>query len=192
MDPIRLAIERPVAVVAAVLMAVMFGVLALTTIPIQLTPDVRKPVIEIRTNWPGAAPAEVEREIVERHAQLGLGELVSLEPSLPHDELYRGANLVVSTAEGEPFGRTIVEGYARGLPTVGFGSGALPEIVEPDETGLLIPDGDVDALAAALIELAGDRERVAAMGRAGRELAESRFSFEPYLDALEAHHDSVA
>ena len=49
MDPIRLAIERPVAVVAIVLMAVMFGVLALTSIPIQLTPDVRKPVIEIRT-----------------------------------------------------------------------------------------------------------------------------------------------
>ena len=57
MDPIRLAIERPVAVVAIVMMAVMFGVLALTSIPIQLTPDVRKPVIEIRTIWPGAAPA---------------------------------------------------------------------------------------------------------------------------------------
>ncbi|MEM7496875.1 MAG: efflux RND transporter permease subunit [Pseudomonadota bacterium] len=64
MDPIRIAIERPIAVVAAVLMAVMFGVLALTQIPIQLTPDVRKPVIEVETNWPGAAPAEVEREIV--------------------------------------------------------------------------------------------------------------------------------
>ncbi|MEO1458562.1 MAG: efflux RND transporter permease subunit, partial [Pseudomonadota bacterium] len=64
MDPIRIAIERPIAVIAAVLMAVMFGALALTSIPIQLTPDVRKPVIEVETNWPGAAPAEVEREIV--------------------------------------------------------------------------------------------------------------------------------
>ncbi|MEM6679135.1 MAG: efflux RND transporter permease subunit, partial [Pseudomonadota bacterium] len=64
MDPIRIAIERPIAVVAAVLMAVMFGALALTQIPIQLTPDVRKPVIEIETNWLGAAPAEIEREIV--------------------------------------------------------------------------------------------------------------------------------
>ena len=45
-------------------MAVLFGVLALTRIPIQLIPDVRKPVIEIETNWAGAAPAEVEREIV--------------------------------------------------------------------------------------------------------------------------------
>lgn len=64
MNLIRYAIERPVAVIAAVLMALLFGYLALTTIPIQLTPDVRKPVITISTAWPGAAPVEVEREIV--------------------------------------------------------------------------------------------------------------------------------
>ena len=64
MDIIRIAIERPIAVIAAVLMAVMFGALALARIPIQLTPDVRKPVIEVTTNWAGAAPVEVEREIV--------------------------------------------------------------------------------------------------------------------------------
>jgi HAE1 family hydrophobic/amphiphilic exporter-1 len=64
MDPIRAAIERPIAVIAVVIMAVLFGVLALTRIPIQLTPDVRKPVIVVETPWPGAAPAEVEREIL--------------------------------------------------------------------------------------------------------------------------------
>jgi len=51
-------------VIAIVLMAVLFGMLALSRIPIQLTPDVRKPVIEVETLWPGAAPAEIEREIV--------------------------------------------------------------------------------------------------------------------------------
>ena len=64
MNLIRASIERPVAVLAVVLMAVMFGVLALSRIPIQLTPDVRKPVIEVETRWAGAAPAEIEREIV--------------------------------------------------------------------------------------------------------------------------------
>ncbi|KQI72842.1 acriflavin resistance protein [Loktanella sp. 5RATIMAR09] len=64
MDIIRYAIERPVAVIAAVLMAVLFGALALTQIPIQLAPDVRKPIVVISTNWPGAAPSEIEREIV--------------------------------------------------------------------------------------------------------------------------------
>ena len=73
MDLIRYAIDRPVAVIAAVLMVVMFGVLALQTIPIQLTPDVRQPVLDISTNWPGAAPAEVEREVVNRQEEVFKG-----------------------------------------------------------------------------------------------------------------------
>ena len=64
MDLIRFAIDRPVAVVATVIMAILFGGLALTRIPVQLAPDVSSPVITISTNWPGAAPVEVEREIV--------------------------------------------------------------------------------------------------------------------------------
>ncbi|MEL6623392.1 MAG: efflux RND transporter permease subunit, partial [Pseudomonadota bacterium] len=66
MDLIRVAIDKPIAVVAAVIMAVLLGALAMTRIPIQLIPDVRKPVIQVTTIWPGAAPAEVEREIVNR------------------------------------------------------------------------------------------------------------------------------
>jgi len=64
MNLIKLAIERPVSVVAAMLMTVLFGLVALQTIPIQLTPDVNRPVITVTTAWPGAAPAEVEREII--------------------------------------------------------------------------------------------------------------------------------
>lgn len=66
MNIIHGAIFRPTAVIAAVLMVVMFGLVALQTIPIQLTPDVRKPIITVTTAWPGAAPAEIEREIVNR------------------------------------------------------------------------------------------------------------------------------
>jgi len=66
MDLIKLSISRPIAVLAAVLMVVLFGLLALKTIPIQLTPDVRRPVLTVETFWPGAAPAEIEREIINR------------------------------------------------------------------------------------------------------------------------------
>lgn len=60
---IKLSIERPMAVVALVLMTILFGYVALQRIPIQMAPDVRQPVIIVTTSWPGAAPAEVEREI---------------------------------------------------------------------------------------------------------------------------------
>ena len=82
MDLIRLSIERPIAVIAAVLMVVMFGILSLRTIPVQLAPDVRKPIITVTTNWFGAAPAEVEREIVNRQEEAlkgleGVEEMIS-------------------------------------------------------------------------------------------------------------------
>ena len=64
MKLIELAVKRPVAVLSVVLMVVLMGWLALQIIPIQLTPDVRKPLLIIQTSWPGASPAEIEREIV--------------------------------------------------------------------------------------------------------------------------------
>ncbi len=64
MNLIQLSIQRPMAVVAMVLMVILFGYVALQRIPIQMAPDVRQPVLIVTTNWRGAAPAEVEREIV--------------------------------------------------------------------------------------------------------------------------------
>ena len=69
------AVDRPIAVIALVLMIVLFGIVSLQNIPIQLAPDVNRPVITITTYWPGAAPAEVEREILNRQEQ----ELAGLE-----------------------------------------------------------------------------------------------------------------
>ena len=53
MNVIRLAVDRPTAVLSIVLMIILMGWLALTTIPIQLTPDVRKPLIIVQTTWSG-------------------------------------------------------------------------------------------------------------------------------------------
>ena len=81
MNLISYSIERPIAVVAAVLMVIMFGALALRTIPIQLTPDVARPVISVTTGWRGGSPAEVEREIVNRQEEAlkGLEGLTAME-----------------------------------------------------------------------------------------------------------------
>ncbi|MEM8687507.1 MAG: efflux RND transporter permease subunit [Pseudomonadota bacterium] len=83
MNIIKTSIERPIAVIAAVLMTVLLGWLALQTIPIQLTPDVNRPVITINTEWLGAAPMEVEREITNRQEEVlkGINGLASSESS---------------------------------------------------------------------------------------------------------------
>ncbi|MEM8624555.1 MAG: efflux RND transporter permease subunit [Pseudomonadota bacterium] len=106
MDPIRVAIQRPIAVVAAVLMAVMFGALALTQIPIQLIPDVRKPVIEVETEWFGAAPADVEREIVNQQED-ELRGLEGLETMISRSETGR-ARVTLEFAVGTNMDRALL------------------------------------------------------------------------------------
>lgn len=86
---IRYSIQRPVAVLAIVMMVVMFGVVALQSIPIQLAPDVNRPVITITTNWGGAAPAEIEREVVNRQED-ELRGIEALESMISSSEDGRG------------------------------------------------------------------------------------------------------
>ena len=66
MDPIKFSIENPVKVSVGVLLLALFGVLALFSIPIQLTPNVDQPIVTITTEWIGRSPDDVEREIIER------------------------------------------------------------------------------------------------------------------------------
>ena len=70
MNLIKLSIEKPTAVVAAIFMTIVLGFLALERIPIQLAPDVNKPVITVSTWWYGASPYEIEREIVNRQEEV--------------------------------------------------------------------------------------------------------------------------
>lgn len=69
MDFVRLAIQRPVGVVVAVLIVVMFGLIGMGAIPIQLTPTVDRPIITVTTNWPGRSPQEVVDEVTKEQEE---------------------------------------------------------------------------------------------------------------------------
>jgi glycosyltransferase involved in cell wall biosynthesis len=67
---------------------------------------------------------------------------------------------------------------ACGVPLVATTGGALPEVVGRDgETGLLVPPGDVDALAVGVLRALGDPDLRARIGPAGRERVLSRFTW---------------
>ncbi|MCH7840172.1 MAG: efflux RND transporter permease subunit [Planctomycetes bacterium] len=69
MGLIRFAIENPVKVTVGVILLVLSGLLSLTRMRVQLTPDVDRPIITVTTRWIGASPQEIEREIVERQEE---------------------------------------------------------------------------------------------------------------------------
>jgi len=83
MDIIEYAIKKPVSIAVGVLFVVLFGIIGLNSLPVQLTPDVEEPQITVRTFWPGAAPAEVEQDIIELQEDKlkGLQNLNKMESS---------------------------------------------------------------------------------------------------------------
>jgi len=80
------------------------------------------------------------------------------------------ALVLPSFSEGLP--RVAIEALARGRPVIGSRAGGIPDAVEDEVNGLLVPPGDADALAEALVRLATDRalaERLAARARPSAE-----------------------
>lgn len=121
----------------------------------------------------GGGPLQAEiRAWTQQH---GLEHRVRLSPAVAHSrvpERLQALDVLVlpslSTPEWkEQFGHILIEAMACGVAVVGSDSGAIPEVI--GEAGLVVPEGDSAALAAALRRLAGDpslRQRLAAAGRA--------------------------
>lgn len=121
--------------------------------------------------------------------ELGLGEdrvrflgFVSEEDKL---DLLRRAWIHVFTSPKEGWGIANLEAAACGTPTVASDSPGLRDSVKHGETGLLVPHGDVEALAAALHGLLADPDRLEAMGRRARSFAEG-FSWDESARRTEA------
>jgi glycosyltransferase involved in cell wall biosynthesis len=90
-------------------------------------------------------------------------------------ELFLSATAVVLPSIYEPFGISLLEGMAYGLPCVASNRCAMPEIVRHRESGLIVAAEDAASLASAMLELARNPTAAAAMGRAGRLRVESDF-----------------
>jgi glycosyltransferase involved in cell wall biosynthesis len=114
-------------------------------------------------------------------ADHGVADRVEFAGALGGDDLvaaYHRASIIVlpSTTEAESFGMCLIEAMACGRPVIGSRVGGIPFVIDQGSDGVLVPPGDVGALATALVELGRDPERRRLMGRQGRHKVESRFS----------------
>lgn len=89
--------------------------------------------------------------------------------------LYRRADIFCLPTFGDCLPMVLSEAAAMGLPLVSTAVGAIAEIVDDGETGLLVPAGDVSALADAIGRLAGDLELRRRLGTQARVVATTRF-----------------
>jgi glycosyltransferase involved in cell wall biosynthesis len=95
--------------------------------------------------------------------------------------LMRHLDVLVLPSYEEPFGTVLAEAMAVGTPVVATRVDGLPEVVEDGVTGRLVPPGEPERLAGAVLEVLARRDE---MGAAGRERAQ-RFSVDAYVDRVE-------
>jgi glycosyltransferase involved in cell wall biosynthesis len=97
-------------------------------------------------------------------------------------ELMRAAAVVCLTSEAEALPMSVLEAMALGRPVVATRVGGTADAVVDGQTGFLTSPGDVEAVTRALVELAGDPERGAALGAAGRRRQRERFDGDAMVD----------
>jgi sugar transferase (PEP-CTERM/EpsH1 system associated) len=129
----------------------------------------------------------------ESLAILGAAGAASLAwlPGERHDvaDVMRGLNCFVLPSLAEGISNTILEAMATGLPVIATRVGGNAELVDAGRTGELVPSADIEAMAGALVRMAADPARAAALGGAGREEVERRFSLPAMVSAYQGLYD---
>ena len=134
-----------------------------------------------------AGSGPLERALRAYARELGLGDAVRFLGFVsPVQMAIESASVVVVPSLGEGFGMVALEAMERGRPVIASAVGGLPEIVADGETGLVVSPGDAEELAEAMVTLASDPSRAAAMGEAGRGRALESFTQERSTNAVEA------
>ena len=103
----RIALSNPVAVVVACILVAIFGMISLDRLPIQMTPDISRPLISIETAWRAAAPNEIESEIIEQQEDV-LRSTPGLERMQSSSSFGRGS-IELEFAIGTDMNRALIE-----------------------------------------------------------------------------------
>jgi glycosyltransferase involved in cell wall biosynthesis len=108
--------------------------------------------------------------------------------ALPAPEVARAldeSTVLVLPSRSEGLGRVIVEAFCRGRGVVASRVGGIPDLVTDGDTGLLVPPGDANALADALVRLLSDRALAERLGAA------ARVAVEPWLATPEEYAQQI-
>jgi glycosyltransferase involved in cell wall biosynthesis len=113
----------------------------------------------------------------------------------PVDEVpavLRSLDVLVNASDSEPFGLSVLEAQACGLPVIGTDSGGIPEFVTDGKTGLLVAPGQPDALAAGLSRILGTPGLRHDLASAARDAVVARHTLAARAEALAGVYRSVA
>ena len=154
---------------------------------LELAPELKP---RLRLVMIGDGPLRTEAQALL--AAAGLADLAWL-PGERNDipEILRGLDCFVLPSLAEGISNTILEAMASGLPVIATQVGGNPELVVAGRTGQLVPAGDSEALAQAILAYARAPELARAAGQAGRAEVERRYSLDAMVQAYQALYDRL-
>ena len=126
--------------------------------------------------------------LVRLASRLGIEKRVGFRGEVPHEQVpavLSELDVFVMPSRAEGFGVAALEAAAMELPVVASRVHGIPDVVLDGETGLLVPPGDVSALADAISRLVSDAPLRSTMGRAGRAFVEQRYRWEDNVTQME-------
>jgi glycosyltransferase involved in cell wall biosynthesis len=105
--------------------------------------------------------------------------------------VYADLDLLALTSLNEGTPVTVIEALATGIPVVATSVGGVPDVLKDQETGVLIPPGDPEGLAQAIIELLRVPEHAEALARAGQGDVLDRFGLARLVDDMESLYSAL-
>ena len=100
-------------------------------------------------------------------------------------------DILVNASWKEPFGRTIVESMAAGKPVIATNAGGVPEIIENEVDGILVPPRNPQRLADGVLKILNDPELGRKIGDAGGKTVRQKFSLERQMRKIEKLYENV-
>ena len=193
----KIGLSNPVAVVVAAILIAIFGILSLTRLPIQMTPEISRPEITISTGWRASAPNEIESEIIEPQEDVlrSIPSLLKMQSTAN----YGRAFINLQFAIGTDMNRALIEVMNRlnqvprypvdaDEPTISLGGDGFDKIIawwairaKPDNSRAIESYQDFidDTVITRLERVPG----VSTVGSFGGRQHEVRITFDPYKTA---------
>ena len=138
----------------------------------------------LRLIYAGAGEIEALRRLASR---LNLEDRITCTDWLDGERKraqLAGATLFVLPSHIEGMPMSLLEAMAWGLPTIATAVGGVPEVIDPDVNGVLVPPGDIEALAEAITRLLDEPRLRDRLGRAARETIAIRFPLGATVERL--------
>jgi glycosyltransferase involved in cell wall biosynthesis len=127
---------------------------------------------------------DYENQLHTLAASLGITDVVHFAGHTNDSYSWISAlDVSVNCSKEEPFGTVILESLALGIPTVATGSGGTPEIIEDERSGLLVPEGDSNAIAAAILRILDDPSLARTLSEGGRRRIQERFTLDKMAES---------